>query len=99
MAKKLILIISLASVLASCSTQRVILNDDHKKMNPRPAYSSQFQPFFAHGIGQERETDADEICDSPEKIHNVFVKDTFLDILIRGSFVFTPRAVRVYCTK
>lgn len=84
-------------LIASCSTHRAVLNPDVKARARDYAFTTQFQTFFFYGIAQEEEVDLEAICGSGDKVHTFLVKDTFVDLLIRASIVYTPRAARVYC--
>ncbi len=96
--KKVLFILIAGTLLASCSTQSIIVKE------ARPAgqvYLAEdtMQHFLIGGVGQKQEINVVEICGGEEYVYKVETELTFLNVLL-ASFTgnaYTPRQVRVYC--
>ena len=96
MSRKTILIAT-AILISSCSSQTFNING----ANGEIPTSQSSQNFFIGGIGQEKISNAAEICGGVEKIIKVESQQTFLNgfigLITLG--IYTPRDVKVYCKK
>jgi hypothetical protein len=95
--KKLLLALSVASLMSGCATQTFHVHGGGTGMADRDT----MQAFFVNGIGQEQEIDAAQICGGADKIAKVQVQQTFLDGLLTGITwgIYTPRDARVFCRR
>lgn len=98
MKRALIASLVAASVLMSgCATQTFVLNEGNGGVI---AEYEAMDVFFVNGIGQEKLTDAGEICGGSENVHKVEASQQGLDILIGVLTGFVnPRTAKVYCLK
>ncbi|WP_271270811.1 Bor family protein [Aliamphritea hakodatensis] len=93
--KKTLLAVTAATFISGCSTQTFNINGttDH------PADNEASQTFFINGIGQEKTTDAAQLCGGADKVIKVETQETFvngfLGLITLG--IYTPRDARVYC--
>ncbi len=94
---KKIVLIAMALVLGGCATQRFDVQTAHQ---PTPAMD-EAQSFFVFGIGQNKEVDATKICNGANNVQRVETQLTPANIAL-GMLTFgiyTPRQIRVYCTR
>lgn len=93
--KKIILALTAATVISGCSTQTFNINGTTEV----PPQTEDSQVFFISGIGQEKSTNAAEICGGADRIIKVETQKTFVNGFL--SFItlgiYTPRDARVYC--
>jgi len=99
MTKKIIPVLLALLIVSSCSTHRAVLNENKREREPEYSYNNQFNPFFAHGIFQTQKVDLESVCGSSDKVHSFLVKETFVDVLLKGvtAGIYSPRTTRVYC--
>ena len=94
---KKITVMALAIALGGCATQRF---DVQTANDVSPAFDDA-QTFFVGGIGQSQEVDAAKVCGSAAKVQRVETQMTAgnvgMAILTIG--IYSPRQVRVYCTR
>lgn len=92
---KNILIIAIAMVLSGCAAQTFEINGSTGEVPT----DQQSQHFFISGLGQEKITDAADVCGGVENIVKVESQHTFINGLL--GFVtfgiYTPRDAKVYC--
>ena len=84
-----------ASLITGCSAQTFSING----ANGEIPTSQTSQHFFIAGIGQEKITNAAQVCGGVDKIIKVESQQTFLNGLL-GLITFgiyTPRDAKVYC--
>ena len=95
---KMILPFACVLLLASCTTQRYVLQE--KKIASFANYESG-QTFFFQGIGQTQHIDAAQVCGGKNKVAAVEFHQSVLDILltILSNGIYTPRTVGVYCAR
>lgn len=95
---KKIIVLALAASLAGCAVQRfeVVKGNTSESASYDDSHS-----FFIGGIGQSKDVDAAAVCGGAGKVAKVEteltpgnVGMTFLTL-----FIYTPRQIRVYCTK
>jgi hypothetical protein len=93
--KKLLLALSVASLISGCATQTFYVHGGATGV----ADKDTMQTFFLNGIGQEQEINAAQVCGGADKIAKVQVQQTFLDGLLTGiTFgLYSPRDARVFC--
>lgn len=92
---KTIQIVAIATIINGCAAQTFNINGSTGE-TPTDQKS---QHFFVSGIGQEKITDAAEICGGVENIVKVETQQTFVNGLL-GVITFgiyTPRDAKVYC--
>lgn len=94
MFKKTIPIV-IAILISGCSAQTFNING----ANGEIPTNQTSQHFFVSGIGQEKITNAAEICGGADKIIKVEAQQTFLNgFLGFVTFgIYTPRDAKVYC--
>lgn len=89
-------IVAMAILLASCTTQTYIVSDQVGASVPS---HDKMQHFFAQGIVQQQEVDAQSICNGSNNVTKIQTQQTFLNgllnVLTQG--IYTPRDMRVYC--
>lgn len=94
---KKIAVLAMAVALGGCATQRF---DVQSTNNLSPALDDA-QTFFVAGIGQSQEVDAAKVCGGAKNVQRVETQLTAgnvgLTILTVG--IYTPRQIRVYCTR
>ncbi len=93
--KQSICIIAVATLVNGCAAQTFNINGNTGEV-PTDQKS---QHFFISGIGQEKITDAAELCGGAENIIKVETQHTFINGLL-GLITFgiyTPRDSKVYC--
>lgn len=90
-------LIALAMALSGCATQRFDVQSANQAL---PAFDDA-QTFFVSGIGQNQEIDAGKVCGGAQNVDRVETQLTpaniALSLLTLG--IYTPRQVRVYCTR
>ncbi|MEP4889706.1 MAG: Bor family protein [Aliiglaciecola sp.] len=83
------------TLLAGCATQTFTINGEGGEV---PTYKKS-DHFFVNGIGQEKITNAAEICGGAENVIKVETQYSFLNgflgFITYG--IYTPRDVKVYC--
>ncbi len=93
--KKTLLALTAATFISGCSTQTFNINGT---AHSQPV-SEESQTFFINGIGQEKQTNAAELCGGADKVVKVETQETFvngfLGFITLG--IYTPRDARVYC--
>jgi len=93
--KKYLSIVTIAILMNGCAAQTFNINGS---IGEQPT-DQQSQHFFISGIGQEKITNAAEICGGAENIVKVESQMTFINGLL-GLITFgiyTPRDAKVYC--
>jgi hypothetical protein len=94
---KKIAIAALLLSLVGCATQRFDVRSD---VQNAPTHDNS-QSFWVGGIGQSEELDAAKVCGGAAKVQRVETQLTSgnigLTILTLG--IYSPRQVRVYCTR
>jgi len=92
---KLAVLLVSGSFLFGCASQTFTINGEHGEV---PA-SQKSQHFFISGLGQEKITNAAEICGGVENIIKVEAQHTFLNGLLGlvTYGIYTPRDAKVYC--
>lgn len=87
--------LGVAILIGGCSAQTFHINGAYGEI---PADQSA-QHFFVAGIGQEKTTNAAEICGGVDKIVKVEAQQTFINGLLAFlTFgIYTPRDAKVYC--
>ncbi|AMX03608.1 Bor family protein [Microbulbifer thermotolerans] len=84
-----------SSLLFGCASQTFTINGEGGEVPT----SQKTQHFFVSGIGQEKITNAAEICGGAENIVKVEAQHTFMNGFL--SFItygiYTPRDAKVYC--
>ncbi|ODC02778.1 lipoprotein bor [Terasakiispira papahanaumokuakeensis] len=94
--KKLLLVGLVAVLMAGCSNQRFVMQDDSQS---NAADYKRAQPFFINGIGQRKTVNAAEVCGGAENVVRVETQQTFgnvvLSVVTFG--IYTPREARIYC--
>ncbi|MBN3561771.1 Bor family protein [Aliamphritea spongicola] len=92
---KILLALTAAAFISGCSTQTFNINGTTQA----PPQTEDSQVFFINGIGQEKSTNAAEICGGADKVIKVETQETFvngfLGFITLG--IYTPRDARVYC--
>jgi hypothetical protein len=94
---KKLAIAALLLSLVGCATQRF----DVRSGGENAASHDDYQSFWIGGIGQKEEIDAAKVCGGAAKVQRVETQLTpgnvGLTILTIG--IYTPRQIRVYCTR
>jgi hypothetical protein len=94
---KKIAVLALALAMGGCATQRF---DVQTADQVSPAFDDA-QSFFVSGIGQSKEVDAAKVCGGASQVQRVETQLTpgniALGMLTLG--IYTPRQIRVYCTR
>jgi hypothetical protein len=94
---KKLAVLALAIALGGCATQRF---DVQSTSDVSPAFDDA-QTFFVGGIGQSQDVDAAKVCGGAKKVQRVESQLTAgnvgLTMLTLG--IYTPRQIRVYCTR
>jgi Bor protein len=92
-----IAVLALALALGGCATQRF----DVQSANQTSPALDDAQSFFVFGIGQHKEVEAIKICGGANNVQRVETQLTpgniALGLLTLG--IYTPRQIRVYCTR
>lgn len=85
----------IAMIVGGCSAQTFTING----VNGEVPTNQTSQHFFVAGIGQEKITNAAEICGGVDKIVKVESQQTIINgILGFITFgIYTPRDAKVYC--
>lgn len=87
--------LGLTILCGGCSAQTFHINGAYAEIPT----SQSAQHFFVAGIGQEKITDAAEVCGGADKIIKVEAEQTFVNgllaLLTWG--IYTPRDAKVYC--
>jgi hypothetical protein len=93
--KSTLIVVAITSFLAGCSAQTFNINGDTAEI----ATNQQSQHFFVSGIGQEKSTNAAQICNGAANIIKVESQQTFINGLLGAvTFgIYTPRDSKVYC--
>ena len=94
MFNKFILLV-VAIMISGCAAQTFHINGANGEV-PTDQTS---QNFFVYGIGQEKMTDAAEICGGVDKIVKVEAQETVTNGILRiiTLGIYTPRDAKVYC--
>lgn len=94
--KKLLLVGLVAVLMAGCSNQRFVMQDDSQTS---AADYQRSQPFFIGGIGQRKTVNAAEVCGGAENVVRVETRQTFGNGLLGAITlgIYTPREARIYC--
>jgi Bor protein len=83
--------------LTGCAIQRFDVRPD---VQNAPTHDNS-QTFWVYGIGQSEDIDAAKVCGSADNVQRVETQATAgnigLTILTLG--IYSPRQVRVYCTR
>lgn len=94
---KKIAVAALVLSLTGCAIQRFDVRSD---VQNAPTHDNS-QSFWVGGIGQSEEIDAAKVCGDASKVQRVETQMTAgnvgLTILTLG--IYSPRQVRVYCTR
>jgi hypothetical protein len=94
---KKLAIAALVLSLVGCATQRF----DVRSGADNAASHDDYQSFWIGGIGQKEEIDAAKVCGGAAKVQRVETQLTLgnigLTVLTLG--IYTPRQIRVYCTR
>ncbi len=94
---KKIAVAALVLSLTGCAIQRFDVRSD---VQNAPTHDNS-QSFWVGGIGQSEEIDAAKVCGGAAKVQRVETQMTAgnvgLTILTLG--IYSPRQVRVYCTR
>lgn len=90
-------LVGLALVMSGCATQRFEVQGSSQQA---PSLDHA-QTFFVSGIGQSKEVDAAKICGGAKNVQSIETQLTpgniVLGIVTFG--IYTPRQMRVYCTR
>lgn len=94
---KKVAIAALLLSLFGCATQRF----DVRPTTDNAASHDDYQSFWIGGIGQKEEIDAAKVCGGTNNVQRVETQLTAgnvgLTIVTFG--IYTPRQIRVYCTR
>lgn len=94
---KKIALIAMALALGGCATQRF----DVQTAQPLSPTLDDAQSFFVSGIGQNKEVDVAKVCGGANNVQRVETQLTpgniVLGVVTLG--IYTPRQIRVYCTR
>lgn len=95
--KKLMIAIITATVLSGCAQQTFKINNS---IAEKPTQETR-QSFFLNGIGQSQTIDAASVCGGADKVVRTEVQESGMDVFLRVITIgiYTPREVRVYCSK
>jgi Bor protein len=94
---KKLAVLAMAAALAGCATQRFDVNS----ADDMPPSYDHAQLFFVGGVGQDREVDAGRVCGGGRNVQRVETQLTAANVgmAVLTFGIYTPRQIRVYCTR
>jgi len=95
---KKLMILLLISIVSSCATQQFNLKEG--KTRTIPDYEGKHH-FIFWGIGQEKNVNTHEVCETNQQLEAVNSHLTFVDGLLTAFTwgIYYPRSYAVYCSK
>ena len=95
---KKILAMLMVLAMTGCATQRFEVQP--QKAQEAASYDDS-QTFWVGGIGQKQELDAAKVCGGADKVARTETQLTpgNLGLAVLTMAIYTPRQIRVYCTR
>lgn len=98
--KKILALVALTTLLASCATQTFSVNPNVKREVPSGnPHFSKWSTFFVNGIGQNDFQNASQLCKDSGGVAFVETKQTFGQVMVALVTwgIYTPRTMNIYC--